>query len=91
MPALSRIIRIETHHGTPVQSNGLTVTPVARLLVIDLGQLAFIRNHPAHILVEDGETRRRLPIPDPTGLLLAALALFALTLAAYGLFHKRRA
>lgn len=90
MPALSRIIRIETHAGAPVQSNGLTVTPVARALIIDLGQLAYVRNRPAYLLVDAGEARRRIPIPDPTGLFLAAIAIVTLTLTAYAMSHRRR-
>ena len=90
MPALSRIIRIETHYGAPVESASATITPVSRALIVNLGRLAFVWNRPAAVLVEQDDSRRRLPIPDPTGLFLAAVAIVTLTLTAYFMSHRRR-
>ena len=90
MRALSRIIRIETHPGEPIQVAGATITPISRAFILDLGRLAFVWNRLAAVLLDQGETRRRLPIPDPTGLFLAVIAILTLTLTAYFMSHRRR-
>lgn len=89
MPALSRFIRREIHYGAPIQSGDATITPVSRVLVVDLGRVGFVWNRPVAVLVEQGDTRRRLPILDPTGLMLAGIAALIITATAFSVYSRR--
>ncbi len=89
MSALSRFIRLETHYSAPVEAGGATITPVSRALVVDLGPVGFVWNRPSAVLVERGDSSRRVSIPDPTGLALAAIAVVVVAMSAYSVFRRR--
>jgi hypothetical protein len=89
MSALSRFIRFETHHGRPIQAGEATITPISRARLVDLGRLGFVWNRPVAVLVERGERRERLPIFDPTGLMLAGIAALIITATAFSVLSRR--
>lgn len=74
-----RAFRIETVAGGPVRVGDVTVTPVAKTLIVRLPFFGFVWNRPVAALVErDGEITR-LPVVDVTR--LVQVTLIALSLA----------
>ena len=80
MTLKSKLVQYTTHAGQPVENGDVVVTPICRALVVNLPFYKWVWNRPVAILVEQGESRKRLPIVDVTQ--LAQIALLAIGLAA---------
>ena len=77
--------------AAPVTVGDVTVTPLARALVVRLPQGGFVWNRPTALTVERAGAVRRVPVVDVTRLLqLGALALAAVTAAAARRWNAER-
>jgi hypothetical protein len=85
---MGRLLSIETTSGEPVAAGNVTVTPLARALVVRTPFGGLVRNRPIGVLVErDGRVERKR-IPDVTRLLqfglLASSIIAVVAVAALG-------
>ena len=74
-----RGIRWQMQEGESVKAGGLTLTPQSRALSIGWRDGGWVWNRPVGVLVQDGDSARRLPITDVTR--LAQIGLWGLSFA----------
>jgi hypothetical protein len=77
--------------GRPVEVGEITITPVARRLLLRWSHGGFVWQYPVAVLVEQEGEEKRLPIPDPTRMAWYALiAATLMTVIILALIHRRR-
>lgn len=74
------LVRWETRRAAPIVVEGTTITPEARLLMIQWKQVGFVWNTPAAVTVSSSAASERIPIVDVTRLALWSLSAIALGL-----------
>lgn len=88
---IGSFLQWERHTGEPLTVGDVTVTPESQALSLRLPFGGFVWNRPAAVLVDDGNGRQRMPIPDVTRTaqlaLFAAAALFLIVAVALGRKH----
>lgn len=67
--------------GEPIAVGARTLTPQTRVLSVRLPFGGYIWNRPAAVLVEENGRSQRLPIPDPTRIILIAVAVVSAIIA----------
>ena len=84
------MLRVQDAPVAPVTVGGVTVTPLARALVVRWPGGGLVWNRPAAVLVEREGRVRRIPIVDVTRLVQAGLLGLGLALAIASLVHSMR-
>ena len=72
------LVRWETRRAEPIEVDGVTITPEARLMMIQWKQFGFVWNTPAAVTVSSSTTSERIPIVDVTRLALWSFSAIAL-------------
>lgn len=83
----NNMIQWEKISGEPVNAHGYTVTPETRVLALRTRFGGFVWNRPVSLVVERGETRERVTIPDVT---LTAQVLLTLGVMLASIFFLAR-
>ena len=79
MTALSKLVHYRAYAGQPVEIGDFVVTPISRALIIALPFYNLVWNRPVAVIVEQGDSRKKLPIVDVT--LMVQIAMLATGLA----------
>lgn len=77
--------------GTPLEIDGITVTPVSRRLLLRRPQGGFVWQFPVAVVIGQDDEETWLPIPDPTRMIwFALMGGMLLTLFLMALVYARR-
>ncbi len=74
------LVQWETRSAAPIVVDGTTITPEARLMMIQWKQVGFVWNTPAAVTVSTSSASERIPIVDVTRVALWSLSTIALGL-----------
>ncbi|UCG24180.1 MAG: hypothetical protein JSW55_18990 [Chloroflexota bacterium] len=80
MAQIGNFIRYTTSSGQPIEKGNVVVTPISGALRLNLPFFNYVWSRPVAVLVEEGDSSKKLPIVDVT--LLAQAALFGIGLSA---------
>lgn len=88
-------LRLNEMRGTPISRLDVEVTPVTHVARVTLPRGSFVWRRPVAIEVRQGDTVRRMRIPDATrraqvGVILVELALGVLAASATRIYSHRR-
>lgn len=72
------LVQWERRRAEPIVVDGVTITPEARLLMIQWKQFGFVWNTPAAVTVSSFTASERIPIVDVTRLALWSFSAVAL-------------
>lgn len=67
--------------GAPITVGGRTLTPQTRVLSVRFPFGGYVWHRPAAVLVAENGRSQRLPIPDPTRMILIAVAVVSMVIA----------
>jgi hypothetical protein len=85
MTQLQERFKWQTMSGETVSVGDVAVTPQSQALTARWPRGGWVWNHPAAVLVERGEERKRIPIVDVTRAAQLGLYALALVFAIFGL------
>lgn len=88
-------LRLNEMRGTPIRRLDLEITPVSRIAHVTSPRGSFVWRSPAAVDVRQGDSVRRVPIPDVTrraqvSVILVELALGILAAWAARIYSRRR-
>ena len=80
MAEFGKYLQYSTAYGQSVERGNVVVTPISGALRLNLPFLNFVWNRPVAVMVEEGDSSKKLPIIDVT--MLSQIFLFGIGLTA---------
>jgi hypothetical protein len=91
MATLSKYVTYETCSGRPHKIGDAVVTPISRVLILALPFYNLVWNRPVAVIVEQGDTTKKLPIVNITLLVQSAAVIIGLSTTILTLIARRAA
>ena len=89
MATLSKLVQYETRSGQPIEIGDTVVTPTSRVLILTLPFYNLVWNRPVAVIVEQGDSRKKLPIVNVTLLVQSAALAIGMAVTILALLASR--